>query len=266
MWQQGQAFKLKVKGRDGQPLWAYRYRLDGRGSPRPQVGGFGTRAEAMKALEGARTARARRAGSIDDARRVGRRVSGDASGGACHGGQAALVARQSHRNARGGQTRRALSEDVYAWRLTIPEGIGSRRRRRFGRCSVERSSGGCSTRTRRSGVSRTSCAGRRRRAVRVVAADRRDRRAAQSRLRADGRSRGGDRVVAVVPAQRSQHPHPKPGEFQNSHRLRGLPILNERLASTLHSVGFCIKRRCRAFAGRRSPSGASASYRVRTAG
>ena len=42
MWQQGQVFKLKTKGRDGQPLWAYRYRLEGRGSVRPQVGGFAT--------------------------------------------------------------------------------------------------------------------------------------------------------------------------------------------------------------------------------
>ena len=38
MWQQGQVFKLKAKGREGQPLWAYRYRLEGRGSVRPQVG------------------------------------------------------------------------------------------------------------------------------------------------------------------------------------------------------------------------------------
>jgi hypothetical protein len=29
MWQQGQVFKLKAKGREGQPLWAYRYRLEG---------------------------------------------------------------------------------------------------------------------------------------------------------------------------------------------------------------------------------------------
>jgi integrase len=43
-------FKLKSKGPDGQPLWAYRYRLEGRGSERPQVGGFATRAEAGKAL------------------------------------------------------------------------------------------------------------------------------------------------------------------------------------------------------------------------
>jgi len=51
MVQQGQVFKLKARGIDGQPLWAYRRRLEGRGSARPQVGGFATRAEALKALE-----------------------------------------------------------------------------------------------------------------------------------------------------------------------------------------------------------------------
>src|SRR5881392_2499228 len=55
MWQQGKVFKLKTKGRVGQPLWAYRYRLDGRGSVRPQVGGFASRAEAGTALEKALT-------------------------------------------------------------------------------------------------------------------------------------------------------------------------------------------------------------------
>jgi hypothetical protein len=50
MIQQGQVFKLKTKGADGQPLWAYRYRLEGRGSERPQVGEFATRAEAETAL------------------------------------------------------------------------------------------------------------------------------------------------------------------------------------------------------------------------
>ena len=51
MIQQGQVFKLQAKGVDGQPLWAYRYRLDGRGSSWPQVGGFATRADALTALE-----------------------------------------------------------------------------------------------------------------------------------------------------------------------------------------------------------------------
>jgi hypothetical protein len=49
--QQGQVFKLKAKAAAGQRLWAYRYRFEGRGSARPQVDGFASRAEALKALE-----------------------------------------------------------------------------------------------------------------------------------------------------------------------------------------------------------------------
>jgi hypothetical protein len=48
--QQGQVFKLRSRGPDGQPLRAYRYRLEGRDSERPQAGGFAARAEAEKAL------------------------------------------------------------------------------------------------------------------------------------------------------------------------------------------------------------------------
>ena len=50
VFQHGQVFKLKTTGVDGQPLWAYRYRVEGRGSERPQVGGFATRAEAETPL------------------------------------------------------------------------------------------------------------------------------------------------------------------------------------------------------------------------
>jgi hypothetical protein len=50
MIQRGQVLRLQTKGADGEPLWAYRYRLEGRGSARPQVGGFSSRAEAQKAL------------------------------------------------------------------------------------------------------------------------------------------------------------------------------------------------------------------------
>lgn len=50
MIQQGQVFKLRTRGADGKAVWAYRYRLEGRGSERPQVGGFATRAEAETAL------------------------------------------------------------------------------------------------------------------------------------------------------------------------------------------------------------------------
>lgn len=70
MVQQGQVFKLKAKGANGQAFWAYRYRLEGRGSARPQVGGFASRAEAKKASEGRRAAGSCRARRVDDARRT----------------------------------------------------------------------------------------------------------------------------------------------------------------------------------------------------
>ena len=40
MLQQGQLVQLKRTARDGEPLWAYRYRAGGRGSKRVQRGGF----------------------------------------------------------------------------------------------------------------------------------------------------------------------------------------------------------------------------------
>src|SRR5215207_7782031 len=51
MIQQGQVFKLKAKSVDGEPLWAYRYRVAGRDSARRQAGGFTTKAEAQRALQ-----------------------------------------------------------------------------------------------------------------------------------------------------------------------------------------------------------------------
>ena len=51
MTQQGQVIKLKTIGAEGKPPWAYRYRIDGRGSPRPQVGGFASQGEALQALK-----------------------------------------------------------------------------------------------------------------------------------------------------------------------------------------------------------------------
>jgi hypothetical protein len=48
---EGQVCKLKAKRADGEPLWAYRYRVAGRGSARLQMGGFSTRAEAQRAVQ-----------------------------------------------------------------------------------------------------------------------------------------------------------------------------------------------------------------------
>jgi len=110
--QQGQVFKLTTKGEDGEPLWAYRYRLEGRSSARPQVGGFASRAEAKKALRKA----------LD---RVG-----PGHGGATtlaefveeylelHQAEPVTIAKLR------GEKRIADTspKDVYAWRLTVPEG------------------------------------------------------------------------------------------------------------------------------------------------
>jgi len=120
--QQGQVFKLTAKGADGEPLWAYRYRLEGRSSARPQVGGFATRAEAQKALRKA----------LD---RVG-----PGRGGATtlaefveeylelHQAEPVTIAKLRWLLGKAtstlGEKRIAdlSSKDVYAWRLTVPEG------------------------------------------------------------------------------------------------------------------------------------------------
>ena len=51
MSQQGQLIQLKRKGRAGEPLWAYRYRVGGRNSKRVQRGGFASERDAAEALE-----------------------------------------------------------------------------------------------------------------------------------------------------------------------------------------------------------------------
>jgi len=48
--QHGQVLKLHGCRSDGKARWAYRYRVDGSCSKRPQVGGFATRDEAQRAL------------------------------------------------------------------------------------------------------------------------------------------------------------------------------------------------------------------------
>ena len=51
MFQQGQVFELKRAGRERGPLWAYRYRVGGRGSRRVQRGGFANQEDAVAALQ-----------------------------------------------------------------------------------------------------------------------------------------------------------------------------------------------------------------------
>ena len=122
MIQQGQVFKLTAKGADGEPLWAYPYRLEGRSSARPQVGGFASRAEAQKAL---RKALDRigpgRGGAITFAELVEEYLE-------LHQAEPVTIAKLrwllgKATNALGAKRIADLSpKDVYEWRLTIPEG------------------------------------------------------------------------------------------------------------------------------------------------
>ena len=122
MWQ-GQVIKLKAKGGSGQPLWAYRYRLEGRGSARPQVGGFATRADALKALEKvlARLGPGGRAATITLGELVDEYLE-------MHQAEPVTIAKLrwllGKATATLGEVRLAelAPKDVYAWRLTIPEG------------------------------------------------------------------------------------------------------------------------------------------------
>ena len=51
MVQQGQVLRIKSSDGDGRALWAYRYRVGGRGSRRVQRGGFVSERDAREALE-----------------------------------------------------------------------------------------------------------------------------------------------------------------------------------------------------------------------
>jgi hypothetical protein len=123
MIQHGQVFKLKTKGPDGQPLWAYRYRLEGRSAERPQVGGFTTRAEAEKALRkvldrlgpGGRRATITLAEFVDEHLEMHQAAPVTIAKLRWLLGKATAVL---------GETRLAdLSpRDVYAWRFSVPEG------------------------------------------------------------------------------------------------------------------------------------------------
>lgn len=123
MIQQGQVFKLKATGVDGEPLWAYRYRVAGRGSVRRQAGGFTTRAEAQRALQNrlARLLPGGRAETLTLAEWVEEYLC-------AHQGERVTIAKLRWLLGKAttalGEVRLAeLSPDqVSAWRLTVPEG------------------------------------------------------------------------------------------------------------------------------------------------
>jgi hypothetical protein len=121
--QQGQVFKLKARSADGEPLWAYRYRVAGRGSARLQVGGFSSRAEAQRALQHklARLVPGGRPETLTLGEWVEEYLE-------VHQGERVTVAKLrwllgKATAALGGVRLVELSpEQVCAWRLTIPQG------------------------------------------------------------------------------------------------------------------------------------------------
>jgi integrase len=123
MTQQGQVFRLKARSAEGEPLWAFRYRVAGRGSARRQVGGFATRAEAQRALQNklARLGPGGRAATITLAEWVAEYLE-------THVGERVTVAklRWLLGKATAGLGDVPLAElspeAICAWRLTVPEG------------------------------------------------------------------------------------------------------------------------------------------------
>jgi integrase len=123
MVQQGQVFRLKPRGAGAEPLWAYRYRVAGRGSARRQVGGFATRAEAQRALQNklARLGPDGRAATITLAEWVEEYLQ-------THTGERVTIAKLRWLL---GKATAALGDlaladlapgAICAWRLTVPEG------------------------------------------------------------------------------------------------------------------------------------------------
>ncbi len=123
MIQQGQVFKLKTTSVDGEPLWAYRYRVAGRDSARRQAGGFTTKAEAQRALQNrlARLLPGGRAETLTLAEWVEEYLG-------AHQGERVTIAKLRWLLGKAtvalGEVRLAeLSPDqVSGWRLTVPEG------------------------------------------------------------------------------------------------------------------------------------------------
>jgi integrase len=121
--QQGQVFKLKASSANGEPLWAYRYRVAGRGSARLQVGGFSSRAEAQRALQNklARLVPGGRSASLTLGEWVSEYLEAQQ-------GEQVTVAKLRWLLGKataelGGVRLVELSpEQVCAWRLTVPEG------------------------------------------------------------------------------------------------------------------------------------------------
>jgi hypothetical protein len=147
--QHGQIFELKTMGADGQRLWAYRYRIDGRGSRRIQRGGYASADDAKDALQRALTATQRRKGRV-------RVTLADLAEEylAQHDGQPETTAKlrwllTKSTAAFGSMPLTELhAREIAAWRMTLPTGHRFEATQASDRPSPAPSGGACSTPTR----------------------------------------------------------------------------------------------------------------------
>jgi len=122
MLQQGQVFRLR--GGDGRDVWAFRYRLGGRGSRRVQRGGFASERDASEALERA-LERVRRERGCGSALTLGELVDEYL---AQHDGEPETVEKLRwllRKPVRAFGARRLpelRSQEIAAWRMTVPPG------------------------------------------------------------------------------------------------------------------------------------------------
>src|SRR6266540_3810673 len=124
MFQQGQVLRVRRRGKDGSPHWAYRYRVGGRGSKRVQRGGFKSEQAAIEALERA-LERLQRERGLVEAPPLRELVDVDL---AQHNGEPETVEklRWLLGKAVGTFGHRRISQlrpaEIAAWRITIPAG------------------------------------------------------------------------------------------------------------------------------------------------
>jgi integrase len=124
MAQQGQVLELKGRGAGGRRVWAYRYRVDGRGSRRVQHGGFESEQAAAEALARA-LVRLRREQGLVEAPSLRELVDVYL---AQHDGEPETVEKLRWLLAKAGRSfgHRRISRlrpaEIAAWRMTIPAG------------------------------------------------------------------------------------------------------------------------------------------------
>jgi hypothetical protein len=140
MSQRGQLIRLKRTGQDGEPLWAYRYRVGGRDAKRVQRGGFASERDAAEALE-RELERLRRERQVARSLTLAELVKAYLEQ---HDVEPVTIEKLRWLLGKAVTTfgerpvGELRSQEIAAWRIAAPRGTGSTLPRRCGRCSPER--------------------------------------------------------------------------------------------------------------------------------